>query len=587
MHTHTKIICTIGPSVDSTPMITHLIDAGMNVARLNFSHGTHTTHLQTIIRLKEAREKSGRPLAIMLDTKGPEVRVGKISGDGIQLQTGQRLFISKEEVEGDENRISITPGNVLDGVTVGTRILFDDGYIGSRVIESRADGVVVEFENAGYLKSRKGVNIPNSRLQLPVMTEVDRADIRFGCEQDIDLIAVSFVRTANDVLLVKNYLVELGKPDILVMAKIENAEGVQNFDSIIQIADGVMIARGDLGVEVPLSLVPGMQKMMIRKAYLAGKPSITATQMLESMINNPRPTRAEVSDVANAIYDGTSSVMLSGETAIGRYPVETVQVMRSVVYAAEQDFPYRTFFDEHSKLVYHDVASSVTMAAVKTAYSANATSIFAFTSSGGTARLLSRLRPSMPIIAMTSNEKGYHQMAGNWGVVPFLSEPCATFDAAFKRISGFALERGYVTHGDLVVVTSGVPFGISGTTNTLTVESIGDVLVRGYQGLGTRVHGKVAQALSAESREPYSVRGQILILTRYDDSYKELVAQACGVLLQNHIDDVRSEEALLEVAKALKKSVIIRADAAMSILKEGQLVTMDPEKVLVYKGVSL
>lgn len=568
-------------------MMVQLIQAGMNVARLNFSHGTHESHKQTIDRLKEARKQSGQPLAIMLDTKGPEVRVGAIAGDGFPLATGQRLLLLKQETLGSENGIWINPGNILNDVTVGTRILFDDGYIGSHVVEVKPEGVLIEIENAGFLKSRKGVNIPNARLALPVMTDIDRADVKFGCEQDVDLIAVSFVRTAEDVLLVKNYLAELGKSDVMVMAKIENAEGVENFDSIIQIADGVMIARGDLGVEVPLSQVPGMQKMMIRKAYLAGKPSTTATQMLESMIHNPRPTRAEVSDVANAIYDGTSSVMLSGETAVGRYPLETVQVMRSVVYAAEQDFPYKTFFDEHSKLVYHDVASSVTMAAVKTAYSASAQSIFAFTSSGGTARLLSRLRPSMPIIAMTPIEKCYHQMAGNWGVVPFLTDqPCQTFDSAFQRISQFALEKGYVSHGDLVVVTSGVPFGIAGTTNTLTVESIGDVLVRGYQGFGARVHGKVIPALSAESVQPYNVRGHILILTCYDDTYRELVAQAGGVLLQNHIDDVKSEELLLKAAKTLNRSVIVRADAAMSVLKEGQLVTLDPEKVLVYKGVT-
>lgn len=585
MHTRTKIICTIGPAVDSIERMLELVEAGMNVARLNFSHGTHATHLQSIQRLKEVRRRTGLPLAIMLDTKGPELRVGKIAGDSLALQPGQQLLLMKKTIEGSADGISITPGHILDSLSLGMRILFDDGYIGTRVVAIEPEGVRVEVENGGILKSSKGVNIPNTKLQLPVMTDADRADIRFGCEQDVDIVAASFVRTVNDVLTIKNYLAELKKPEILVLAKIENAEGVDNFDGIVQIADGIMIARGDLGVEVPISQVPGLQKMMIRKSYMAGKTVVTATQMLESMIYNPRPTRAEVSDVANAIFDGTSSVMLSGETAVGRYPIETVRVMRSIIQAAEVDFPFRPFFDLHSRLVYHDVASSVTLAAVKTAYSSNAKSIFTFTSTGGTARLLSRLRPEMPIIAMTSNAKAFHQMAGNWGVVPYLSEPCTSFVEALHRLTNFGLEHKIVAQGDLVVITAGTPFGVSGTTNMLAVESIGEVLVRGHKSVGQRVHGKVALALSADSRQPYTVRDQILVITRFDESYIELITQACGVVLQNHIDDVRSEKELLALAKQLNKPAITRADAASVILKEGQLVTLDPEKVLVYKGV--
>lgn len=586
MHRRTKIICTMGPSVNSLEKIFQLIEAGMNVARLNFSHGTHALHLNTIQLLKEARQKTGLPLAIMLDTKGPEIRVGELPTGALALNQGERLFLMPEE-SCHQEAIPIAPGFILGKLEIGTRVLFDDGYIGTYVVEKTASGVWVEVENGGVLKSRKGVNVPNVSLGLPVMTERDREDLRFGCEHHVDFVAASFIRSADDVLAIKTYLASLKKPDILVMAKIENAEGVQNFDSIIQVADGVMIARGDLGVEVPLSQVPNMQKTMIRKAYLAGKPSITATQMLESMIHHPRPTRAEVSDVANAIYDGTSSVMLSGETAVGSYPIETVQVMRSVIEATETEFPYHAFFEEHSRVVYRDVASSVTLAAVKTAYSASARTIFAFTSSGGTPRLLSRLRPSMPIIAMTPNLTAFHQMAGNWGVVPYLCEPYHTFDEAFQKICAFALEKGYASYGDLVVVTSGVPFGISGTTNTLTVESIGNVLVRGHRGIGERIHGKVALALSAESRKPYSVRDQILVLTNYDNAYRDLLTQACGVVLQNHVDDAESEEALLEAAQILNKPAIVRADTAASILKEGQLVTLDPDKALIYKGVVL
>lgn len=584
---HTKIICTIGPAVNTLDKIIALMEAGMNVARLNFSHGTHEEHLKVINILKEARKKLKMPLAIMLDTKGPEIRLGRLKENELLLSPGHQWLLVKDIVEGDEKKVSITPSFILDHLIPGMRILFDDGYISSHVIDVTSDGVRIEVENGGIIRSGKGINIPNSSLDLPAVTEKDVDDIRFGCRNHVDIIAASFVRSVDHVLAIKNLLIEEKQSDILVIAKIENSEGVQNFDSIIQVADGIMIARGDLGVEVPLSQVPKLQKMMIRKCYLAGKPSVTATQMLESMINNPRPTRAEASDVANAIYDSTSAVMLSGETAIGRYPLETVQVMKSIIKEAEQDFNYRNFFDFHASLIYHDVPSALTLAAVKTAYTSNAKAIFAFTNSGTTARLLSRLRPSMSIIAMTPNERCYHQMVFNWGVIPLLENDCKTISEAYAKISAFALERDYVSKGDLVVVTAGSPFGVSGTTNTMIVESIGDVLVRGESGLGERLHGKVSLALSPEAKSPYAVRGHLLVLAKCDESYLSLIQECAGIILQNLIDDSYSEEYALYIAHKLGKSVIVRADAAIRILKEGQLVTLDPEKALVYKGVAI
>lgn len=583
----TKIICTIGPSVNSYEMIKALINAGMNIARLNFSHGDHAEHLRMINLIKELRKELKKPVAIMLDTKGPEIRLRKIKNNEIHLSAGHRWLLVKEEIEGDERSASITPPSILDRLKLGMRVLFDDGYIGSKVINTGPEGVLVEIENGGVIRSGKGINIPNSSLDLPAFTEKDVEDIRFGCRNDIDIIAASFVRSTDHVLAIRHLLSEEKRGDILVIAKIENSEGVQNFDSIVQVADGIMIARGDLGVEVPLSQVPRLQKMMIRKCYLAGKPSVTATQMLDSMINNPRPTRAEASDVANAIYDSTSAVMLSGETAIGRYPLEAVQVMTSIVRAAEEDFDYRSFFDYHSKVVYHDVPSALTLAAVKTAYSSNAKAIFAFTSSGSTARLLSRLRPSMPVIAMTSNERFYNQMILNWGVTPLLSGECRTLSEAFQVISSFALERQIVSDGDLVVVTAGSPFGISGTTNTMIVESIGDVLVRGESGTGNRLHGNVCVVLSPEAKKPYAVRGQILLLAKCDESYLPLIRESSGIILQNHIDDAESEKFALQTAQQLGKTAVVRADAATRILKEGQLITLDPEKALIYKGVTI
>lgn len=336
--TRTKIICTIGPAVNSLEKIRQLIDAGMNVARLNFSHGTHEEHRKVIENLKKAREEKKVPLAIMLDTKGPEIRVGKLQNDVIELKPKQKILVVKETVEGNNQRFSITPAIALNFLEPGHQMLFDDGYIISKVIECKKEGVWIEIQNAGLLKSHKGVNLPGANVDLPAMTQQDVADIIFGCQNDIDLIAASFIRSAEHVIEIKKLLAQQKKAEILVIAKIENRLGVENFDNIIQVADGIMVARGDLGVELPLREVPVLQKMMIRKCLRAAKPVVTATQMLESMIKNPRPTRAEVSDVANAIYDSTSAVMLSGETAVGQYPIETVSMMRSIIEETEKDF---------------------------------------------------------------------------------------------------------------------------------------------------------------------------------------------------------------------------------------------------------
>lgn len=470
--TRTKIICTIGPAVNSVEKILQLIEAGMDVARLNFSHGTHEEHLKSIEMIKEARKKAKKPVAIMLDTKGPEIRLGKVPKQGIKVEPGQRLWLVKDEAEGTKEKIPVLPAFVLDKLDVGTHLLIDNGYISAYIVNTSSIGVEIEFANSGTILSSKGVNIPNVELNLPALTEKDIEDIRFGCQHDIDAIAASFIRCALHVLAIKDIAIEAKKPETLIIAKIENHEGVDNFDSILQVADGIMIARGDLGVEVPLSQVPSLQKAMIRKCYLAGKPSITATQMLESMINNPRPTRAEASDVANAIYDGTSAVMLSGETAVGKYPIECVKIMKSIIVETEKDFDYVAFFEEHTKLHYNDVPSAVTLASVKTAYTLGARAIFAFTKGGTTARLISRLRPQMPIISLTPNDKTYHQLALNWGVTPVLCKSCKDVEHAFKEACDYSLEHRVVNYGDIVVMTSGSPFWVSGTTNTIRVEVI-------------------------------------------------------------------------------------------------------------------
>lgn len=584
MVTRTKIICTIGPAVASLEKMVQLIEAGMHVARLNFSHGTHNEHLSRIQDLKKAREICKVPLPIMMDTKGPEIRVGEIKSGSMPLDARQHILLVKDEILGDERALHITPAMAIDSLEAGMAVLFDDGYIISRVLKRTSKGVMIEIQNGGVLKSHKGVNIPGVNIDLPAMTSQDREDIIFGCGQDIDLIAASFIRSADHVIEIKRLLVEQGKSDIQVIAKIENSRGVHNFDSIVQVADGIMVARGDLGVELPLKQVPSLQKMMIRKCYQACKPVVTATQMLESMIKNPRPTRAEVSDVANAIYDSTSAVMLSGETAIGQYPIETVEMMKSIVEESEKDFNYREFFFHESRNDYNDVSSSVALASVKTAYSANAKSIFAFTNSGFTARLISRFRPEMPLFALTSNQKTYHQLGFNWGIIPVDPIHSRNVHEAFGTVSRFALKMGLVRYGDLVVVTAGSPFGVSGTTNMMIVESIGDVLVRGHPGAGKRIHGKIAIVLSPDEDKQSSASNRIVVITRCDDSYLPVLKHALGIVLQNHPEDIDSEKHVNLAAKALGIPILVRADGAISLLQEGQLVTLDPQKGIVYKG---
>lgn len=580
----TKIICTIGPSVRTYKKILQLIDAGMNVARLNFSHGSPNEHQETIEMLKQARQEKLVPLAIMLDTKGPEIRLGAIKDNYLEVHSQQKILITKEQIIGDVNCISIQPSFVLDSLKVGAQVLFDDGYISTRVIEISKKGVLVEIENNGVIRSHRGVNVPGINIDLPSMTEQDVKDILFGCKWDVDFIAASFIRSAEHVLEIKRLLINQDKPEILVIAKIENSLGIQNFDAILQVADGIMVARGDLGVELPLNQVPRLQKMMIHKCRQAGKPVVTATQMLESMITNPLPTRAEVSDVANAIYDSTSAVMLSGETAAGKYPIQAVQMMKEIAEETERDFNYRQFFANDSGIDFNDTTNSVALASVRTAYSSHAKGIFVFTNSGFSARALSRLRPEIPIIALTPHSKVYHQLALAWGVIPALSLTQKNIQEAFIQISNFALKKEIVQLGDLVVVVAGDPFGISRTTNTMLVETIGDVIVRGQEQKGNSIHGKVLFLHSSHKKKPERFYQSIVVISHCDDSYIPFLQHALGVVLANHPEDVQSETKALAIANKFDIPLITRADQAMTLLKEGQMVTLNPTKGIVYKG---
>lgn len=583
MESRTKIICTIGPAVANKEMILRLIDAGMNVARLNFSHGTHEEHGRVIQILKEARQERNMPLAIMLDNKGPEIRLGEIAGKEISVSAGQEVTLTSKNVLGTANTWSVHPQQALSFMQVGMKVLFDDGYLSAEVIAKQGDDVLIRVLNSGKIKSHKSMNLPGAEIDLPVMTEQDKQDLYFGCQMDVDVIAASFIRSKEQIQDIRQLLLEYGKPDILVLAKIENHQGVRQFDEILHASDGIMVARGDLGVEMPLKEIPALQKMMVKKCLEAGKIVITATQMLESMIQNPRPTRAEVSDVANAIYDSSSAVMLSGESAMGKYPIEAVLMMKGIIEATEKHFPYQEFFAREQVHSSPDISASIAQSSVNAAYSSKAKAIFVFTSSGHAARMVSRYRPEMPIIALTPNRKTYHQMALYWGTIAVDPTESTNLLEATKTVSHFAQQKHYVQLGDLVIVTAGNPFGISGTTNMIIVESIGDVILRAKPGHGQTVQGKVALIPSSDPKLWPASDGKIIVITTCDERYSLLVQKARGVILQNSEEDDRAEQNLKQIAEKQNLAYITQAQSAFKLLKEGQPISLDPEKGLVYR----
>ena len=471
----TKIICTLGPAVDSEEMIVALIKGGMNGARFNFSHGSHPEHLERLNRLKSVRDRMGGAVATILDTKGPEIRIKSFETKTVELAAGETFTLTVEDVAGDASRVSVTYARLHEEVAPGQEILIDDGLVAMRVREIRGGDIVCEVENGGTLSANKSINIPGAHIQLPALTEKDVADIRFGVENDFDFIAASFVRRAADVEAVRQVLRDCGGDDVKIIAKIENQEGIDNIDDILAAADGVMVARGDLGVEIPAARVPALQKQMIRKGLQAGKPVITATQMLDSMMRNPRPTRAEVSDVANAVYDGTSCVMLSGETAGGKYPVEALAAMLEIVTEAEGSIDYWKRFQKQLVVnTSNNINDAITHTCCLTARDLDATAILAASSSGRTARMICRFRPACPVAALTMQEKTRRQLAICWGVIPFLTGEVNSTDRIFSLSAEVAVKEGLVQPGDTVVITAGVPLGKSGSTNLIKAQVIED-----------------------------------------------------------------------------------------------------------------
>ncbi len=468
----TKIICTLGPAVDSEDMIRTLIRTGMDAARFNFSHGSHGEHLERLNMLKSVRDAMGRPVATILDTKGPEIRIRSFDTKSITLESGDIFTLTTQDVVGNRGWVSVTYPKLHEELAPGQEILIDDGLVAIRVDRIEGAEIVCTVENGGTLSANKSINIPGVHIQLPALTEKDVDDIRFGVANDFDFIAASFVRRAADVEAVRAVLHECGGDDVKIIAKIENQEGVDNLDEILEAADGIMVARGDLGVEIPAARVPILQKQMIRKGLQQGKPVITATQMLDSMMRNPRPTRAEVSDVANAVYDGTGSVMLSGETAGGKYPVEAITAMVGIVTETENAIDYWKQFQKQRILPASNINDAITHTCCLTAKDLNAKAILTATYSGRSARMICRFRPACPIAALTMREKVRRQLNLSWGVIPFLTGEVNSTDRIFSLSAEVALKEKLVENGDTVVITAGVPLGKSGSTNLIKAQVI-------------------------------------------------------------------------------------------------------------------
>lgn len=473
----TKIICTLGPSVDSEEMIRKLILAGMNAARFNFSHGTHESHKAQLLKLRHARDELGSPVAAILDTKGPEIRIKAFKSGSVELCKGDKFILTTAECEGDGKKVSVTYENLHNEVAPGNHILVDDGLIDLMVDSINGQEIICTVENGGPLSNNKSINIPDVHILLPSLTEKDREDLKFACENDFDFIAASFVRKAADVEDIRACLHEYGGDNIRIISKIENREGVDNLEEIVAASDGIMVARGDLGVEIPAHEVPILQKKMIRITTMSGIPVITATQMLDSMIRNPRPTRAEVSDVANAVFDGTSCVMLSGETASGKYPIESVNAMVATIVAAEGAIDYwHRFREKISMIDCSSISNAITHTCCMAAMDLNAKAILAPTESGYTAKVISRFRPACPIVALCQREKVRRQLSISWGVVSFLSGFVDSTDRLFSLAVDVAAKEGAVAPGDTVVITAGVPIGESGTTNLIKAQVVGEKL---------------------------------------------------------------------------------------------------------------
>ena len=571
----TKIICTLGPSTDKDGVLRELIANGMNVARFNFSHGSHEEHKGRLDLLKSLREELGKPVAALLDTKGPEIRLKDFKNGTEMLEAGQTFTLTTRDVEGTKEICSITYKDLPQDVAPGGTIMLDDGLIKLQIQTVNDTDIVCTVLNNGKIKNKKGVNVPGVHLSMPYMSQRDKDDIIFGIEQGFDFIAASFVRTAQDVYEIRNLLNEYDS-NIRIIAKIENREGVNNIDSILAAADAVMVARGDLGVEIDFTELPGIQKNIIERSFSFGKPIVTATQMLDSMIVNPRPTRAEISDVANAIYDGTSAIMLSGETAAGAYPVEALKTMSAIAERTEQEGFHlrgRTMDSNPGKI---SVSDATAHAACLTARDVNAAAIVTVSESGTTARLLSKYRPQQPIIACVMKEQVQRQLSLSWGITSLMMPLAHSTDELIEMSTALAKENGFLHNGELAVVTAGVPVGISGTTNMIKIHMVGNCLATGV-GVGpenaevSNATGKACVCRTLDEVRAKFKPGMVLVVPSTSNEMLNYVRDAAALVVEE--PGLNSHAAI--AGKALLKPTVVGAVGATSHIRDGLMIAVD------------
>ncbi len=571
----TKIVCTLGPSTDRGEVLREMMLAGMNVARFNFSHGSHEDHRARLDKLKALRNELHLPVAALLDTKGPEIRLGDFAEGSAVLKTGQKFTLTAKECEGDAHKAPISFKNLYQDVTPGSRILVDDGLIELRVSAVEGEEIVTEVLNGGRVSDHKSINVPGVSLSLPYLSPGDRADLLFGVEQGFDFVAASFTRSARDILDIRSLLDENGGEKIRIIAKIENQEGISNIDEILAVSGGIMVARGDMGVEIDFTEIPILQKTLIERCYCSGRPAITATQMLESMIENPRPTRAEITDVANAIYDGTSAIMLSGETAAGKYPVEAVRTMAAIAQRTEGDPTYKRLFkaylkERKSRLT---VTDAVAHASCSTALDLKADAIVTVTQSGETARMLSKYRPDTPIIACVMEPLVCRQLALSWGIVPILMPFAENTDKMITLSVEAAQKEGLVQDGDLLVITAGLPVGVSGTTNMMKAHLVGNALLNGV-GIGQdNAIGRACVVSTPEELAEKFKPGDILLATATSNEMLGAMREAAAIVTEE--GGLSSHAAI--VGLALNKPVIVGAQGAICRVEDGVLISVDTQ----------
>ena len=576
----TKIVCTLGPASHSEETLTKLMENGLNVCRFNFSHGSHEEHKERMDIVKKVREKLNKPVAILLDTKGPEIRTGNFADPEVFLEEGSKFTITMADVMGTKEICTVSYKGLADDVVKGDLILIDDGLVGLRVEEVAGEEIHCIVENSGIVKNHKGVNVPGVKINLPALTPKDVSDIEFGITQGIDFIAASFVRKASDVLAIREVLENNDATYIQIISKIENQEGVDNLDEILQVSDGLMVARGDLGVEIPTEEMPIVQKEMIKKCNELGKPVITATQMLDSMIRNPRPTRAEVTDVANAIYDGTDAIMLSGETAAGKYPVEAVKTMATIAKRIEETLDYDNVLRSKG-LNNTNVTDAISYATCTTAKSLTASGIVTSTSSGHTARMVSKFRPNTPIIAATPNEKTSRQLSLSWGVYTVNCQQAGNTDDLIDNSIEASKNEGFIHDGELVVITAGVPTGVSGTTNLIKVHVVSEEICQGI-GIGrTTIEGNVRIVKSGQTCEDFN-EGDILVTSMTDKEMNPYIEKAAAIVTED--GGMTSHAAIVGIN--LGKPVIVSATNILSNVEDGEIITVDTTRGAVYRGSS-